>query len=168
MKPIFYYDQLLKLIYTLLILLAPMIIQSCVTKSKGVQTTSTNMNDDRSLKFNLISSYCGGANPPEELLQEYQKEKPAKNEELVLILQNQERNKITLKTDDSGMVTSKLALGTYDVFLSEKFKEYDRSKDRFCGEWIKEPNGILTVTENDKVLSTTLKRVCNPCLDFNQ
>lgn len=145
------------------ILLVFVLTESCSQKSTANSNSSSS--DERRITFELISDYCGGANPPQEVLDALNQPKPAKNEKLTLVSQNAAKDNLAVTTDDVGKAVINLPQGTYQVFLAEKMKKTFNNADDICKDWLGKQNGLLTISSNQEEYTVRLKRTCNPCTE---
>jgi len=130
-------------------------------------------------KVTETSDYCGGARPPEELIEQLKTPKPLADK--VLIIKSGKNNSLTksiqkTKTDPYGNFTLVLKAGTYCIVDEEKSKKFASKNDDENYEWdndcLKKNWGhcdYLLVIGKDKVnnIEINYHNHCNyrqPCL----
>lgn len=110
-------------------------------------------------------SYCGGAPPPEKLLEEFRK--PLPYAEQSLVLKNRTTGKsYTLTTKPDGTYELLLPPGMYDVFHSKRPGTIEQlGYDPNCDEWLKTKLDEVTVAERAVVSGKiiTIHLDCEPC-----
>lgn len=110
-------------------------------------------------------SYCGGAPPPEKLLEEFRK--PIPYEEQSLVLKNRTTGKsYTLTTKSDGTYELLLPPGMYDVFHSKRPGTIEQlGYDPNCDEWLKTKLDEISVAEQAVVSgkTITIHVSCEPC-----
>ncbi len=111
----------------------------------------------------FTNSYCGGAYPPKEILESFQKERLMINS--TILLKSKGNKSITVKTDNKGVFTSPLAAGTYDMYMTKNYSDTMGCAFNYrCEMWLQHCFGQLTITKGNK---THYKFVfsfgCNPC-----
>lgn len=137
-------------------------------------------------RVEIRSSYCGGARPSQEMLDEYAIPKPAKD--FVLVIRSGEVNDFgvpiakTVTTDEEGHYSTELPAGTYCLALVEKAQQPDYSKldsktyqvNEPCSkEWLNKCELTFQVEEGPVTgLHLLLRKRCfqanfNPCIAYN-
>jgi hypothetical protein len=110
-------------------------------------------------------SYCGGAPPPEKLLEEFRK--PLPYAEQSLVLKNRTTGKsYTLTTKSDGTYELLLSPGMYDVFHSKRPGTLEQlGYDPNCDEWLKTKLAEISVGEQAVVSGKiiTIHLDCEPC-----
>ncbi len=136
----------------------------------------------------LTSSYCGGARPTDEVMQEYNTPKPYAGK--VLYFREGDKNDLNKKivaktvTNDSGYFEVKLPVGTYAIILEEQLKKANPgnfatpntiSVDSLClAQWWETPLKVITVSSKvpPEKIQLNFHRECFiskdiPCLRYN-
>lgn len=134
-------------------------------------TNSKSMNSGKKVITSRInvtytSDYCGGAPPPEELLQRLKTPKKFSNQTLY-IFDNKQRlgNATLLKTNTEGQFDFEAEQGMYYVYLKDKMKfDPEESKNKNCKEWLLRPYAEFEVIETEEESSIQIHKQCNPCL----
>lgn len=151
------------------------------------QTKKTTKYFTVSGQVKISASYCGGAAPSEEMLEELKRERPYIGKTFYVRVGrvNDLKKAIVLKfkTDSSGKFSLKLSPGTYCIIQAEQvnalnYKKYSSTSsltiDKAClSEWWKKPYRVLEV--KDKAISGlhfSFQKRCFiegdlPCLTFN-
>lgn len=110
-------------------------------------------------------SYCGGAPPPEELLEEFRK--PLPYTEQSLVLKNRATGKsYTLTTKSDGTYSVVVPSGMYDVFHTKRPGTKEQlGYDPNCDEWLKTKLDEISVAEQAVVSGKiiTIHVSCEPC-----
>lgn len=118
------------------------------------------------------SQYKGGANPPQEILDELAIYKPSSNQ--IFHVRNGTNyqpfsaNIISFNTDSDGNYTINLPVGVYGVITEEKFEFEQNPYATADCEYIQEPDFILTVVENQTIYVNQFTDKANYCLAYPQ
>lgn len=132
------------------------------------------------------SSYCGGARPTEEVLEEYNRPKPYSGKTLFVIggEKNGSGNKVIAKlsSNDTGYFSLSLSPGVYSIVQEEQMKpldtrSYNSAKmveaDTTClRKWWSEPLAVIRVSNKEvKGISINFHHPCFvsgdvPCLRY--
>jgi hypothetical protein len=113
--------------------------------------------------------YCGGANPPAEILEEASKQKIPFGEKFYLIkgAQNTVKRRIikAFTYDSSGVYTLRLPAGTYSIINAFGFNKVSTDKNRFdinCLQQLwKKPVYTFTVTAGkSNLFSSNITELC--------
>jgi len=170
---------------------------ACGTKHKSVAEKSSDKTEiQQTVKKGTVSgtvsqtfSYCGGARPPDFLLEQLAQPKPFPNKKVHVIKgdTNTTAHKIilTFTSDSTGNFSFKLEPGTYSIILDEqvsppdakKYKTQSQSIDEECYKnWWAKPYYLLEVpvtsqTTTIKGLNFTFHHRCFissdvPCLQY--
>jgi hypothetical protein len=158
-------------------------------KEQGISSPSKEMSVV--IKTTSTSSYCGGARPPEELLQELQSPKPLSFKEIVIRqgrandvegeivfegASDQEGNlKVLLKPGEYCLMSAEKKDRQYFNSLLKKFAVETESYsviDKICLEnWLSEPDLTFTVEQNRaQAYSVNFHQPCEwsavPCVNY--
>ena len=127
---------------------------------------SNKSDQETSVTFMLTSDYCGGANPPTEVLDALKVPKPLKNSTIYLVSKTNQEKLVEVSTNEEGLSVIELPEGEYSIYLNEKFSfQKKKTGDSFCKKWTTTPDGYLTYTKDmDKEGSSVqLHKTCNKC-----
>ncbi|MEL6557997.1 MAG: hypothetical protein AAFQ94_07425, partial [Bacteroidota bacterium] len=111
------------------------------------------------------ADYCGGANPPEQLLERLKTAKLLANTELI-IKNNEKDFQEMVKTDEQGEINKSLPAGDYQIYFPEKIsaKPMERAINKdYCLKWKNTPDATIQVTNEQSSFELKLHRSCNPC-----
>lgn len=137
---------------------------SACTPTKSMNTTENVISS--SVKVSQTSDYCGGAPPPEELLERLKTPKPFVNQTLYLF-DNQQRSgeAILVKTNGSGQFTFEAEEGIYYVYLKDKMKRDPADeKNKGCKDWLLRPYTEFEINRMATEIEIHIHQQCNPCL----
>lgn len=113
------------------------------------------------------SNYCGGANPPEELLIYLNTERPTANAKFYIRKGTINKPNTTIykiiSTDSDGLFSSNLPKGKYVAITDEKFNLESNPLMAGC-EWLTKPDFKIIVSEENTNLQAHFTLYCNPCL----
>jgi len=136
--------------------------------SEKTETQSSEKKASISGTVTQTSSYCGGARPPDFLLEQLAEPKPYPNKKFHLIKgdTNTTAHKIILSftSDSAGNFSFQLETGTYSILLDEqasppdakKYKKQSQSIDEDCYKnWWAQPYYLLEVPPTSQ--TTTIK-----------
>lgn len=130
------------------------------------------------------SSYCGGARPSQEMLDEFATPKPFPNKTFYVLKgkTNNLSNKIiaTFTTDTNGNFSFKLPPGTYSILVEEQTKpikaqdytnKYQTVNDKCLQRWWQKPYYLLIVKNKNKPLNFIFNHRCYinndiPCITY--
>lgn len=132
------------------------------------------MNKTIHLEVTATRDYCGGANPGEEMLQEYRQPRPYQGQIYVHSSREREDEGIALTVSDGRATVKGLTKGEYFLYFDKKINEEDiKNNVKFKGLNV-DPECLLfenrkalaefAVNEETKTLQFELHKVCNPCL----
>ena len=143
--------------YYLLVALLPAL--ACSKKiNKSIETSMV-------LKVQFTSSYCQGMRPSEELLDSISQLRPFRNGKLILISNDGKRKEVQL--DSQGESKVNLIKGSYQVFHSDKLKEYPNDvigvNYSKCSTWKKTPDFIFELSKDNQIIENKLHQSCSPC-----
>lgn len=116
-----------------------------------------------SFKIQFTRSYCGGARPTEQILDNYRTPIPLGASTLKF------RNHFTgkeyfLHTGADGVASADMEEGKYDVFFTKDIDEsLPTGFDPECNLWQNELLFTVKVTSSGKMQDVTVHFVCNPC-----
>jgi len=143
-------------------LLLTFLIFSCnqkALKNNGGETLEVTLN------IVFTADYCGGAYPPDEVIQQMKIKKPMPNGEIVLVRTGSEEQ-TRVKTDQQGNVLISLKTGNYSVFFPNKLtaepSEQTISKED-CVKWKETPDAGFDVTKDVSTYQLYVHKSCNPC-----
>lgn len=126
------------------------------------------VSDKKIITLEFAEIYCGGASPPDELIQEMSRLKPMSNRNVEVYLDhNPDSKPKNYKTNDKGQITVSTKLGK-QVFINvyPSAEEYKIDKDEYrCYKAFIIQNLItvdLTSTESEIKLTALVR--CNPCI----
>lgn len=151
--------------YSLIILLASLSLLGCKTKKLN-----------SSIKFELTetSDYCGGAVPPEELLEKYRTPKPFGDTLYLHQSKFRADDGVAIAFVDGKAIVKSLNNGEYFAFLAPKFDVEAMMQDEsFLRQGIDAgclhqenltPEFIFTVVSTTKNVQKKVHKKCNPCL----
>lgn len=111
------------------------------------------------------SDYCGGANPPEQLLKRLKTLQLLAGTELIIKNSDQDFQE-TVKTDQQGEINKSLPAGAYQIFFPEKIsaKPMERAINKdYCLKWKDTPDATFEVSNEQNSFELKLHRSCNPC-----
>lgn len=130
-----------------------------------VPTDTTPVEATYPTKFKILftSSYCGGARPTDEIVEEKQRLKTLSSSSIKF------KNHFTgkeyvLKTNAEGIAEGQMEQGKYDVFLTKDINaELGTGFDPKCKLW--QDQLLLTVKVNSAggTQSVNIHFICNPC-----
>lgn len=153
---------------SILLLVTALLFTACSTTKNSAQTNNTDSssNDEITLKIEYTSNYCGGANPPDELIQKLKTPKKYSEMEIYLSRKDNLSGDLTkLKTDENGEVSTSLNTGTYYLFMPEKknieLKEGGEAES--CEKWKNTPNGEFTVKLDSNEVAISITKTCDTC-----
>ena len=118
------------------------------------------------LNIKFTSNYCGGAPPPDDLIQRLRTPKNLASEDIYISTQNKLNDDlIKVKTDANGKLTTSLEVGTYFLYLPNKVnatlkKSGDATR---CKEWKNKPNGEFTVSKGTSDIEIAIVKTCDSC-----
>ncbi len=111
-------------------------------------------------------SYCGGARPPQELLNELATPKPYGNRSLVFV-HTTSHKEYTFTTDEHGHYEVELPLGKYELRPGKRFntEEENFTYDPNCSVWLTTVLATLEVLPpfSDNIKDFTIHIPCDPC-----
>lgn len=117
------------------------------------------------LIIQITADYCGGANPPEQLLKNLKTPQQLRNTEVIIRNSAKDFQEV-LKTDAQGEINKSLPAGEYLLFFPEKINaepiEKAINKD-YCLEWKETPDATFEVSFDQNTFNLQLHRTCNPC-----
>lgn len=123
------------------------------------------------LNVNETEQYCGGAQPPEEILQELSTPHPVTNRTLYI---SPESKKTVVVIDVlEGKATTQLKPGKYEVrlFSEEQLKEQLSMQEEWLGDeeecykqWMRKVVGTFEITKKSESVSFNIEVSCDPCL----
>ena len=133
--------------------------------SKTVKNKSTEASEV-SIAVVFTSDYCGGANPPDGILQALSVERPLTNSDLVIkSVETGDIQRAT--TDGEGTVKISLSTGKYELFDPTKLTAEPASNDALlqsqCIEWKKTPDAVFELTKDEQTIAVKIHKTCNPC-----
>lgn len=107
--------------------------------------------------------YCGGAQPSEEILKEYEAPNALSNS--TLRLRNHfSQKEYTCVLGSGGNSTQTMEAGKYDVYLTSSIdKSLNTGFDPACKLWRDKPVATIKITPEKKTYSVTINFECNPC-----
>jgi len=121
---------------------------------------------DVTLNVTMTSNYCGGAPPPEEMLEKLNTPKKFTNQSFFVSTQKSLMdNLIEMKTTSAGTLDISLEMGTYYVFLPQKISAKLSGNDKSeaeCEKWKNTPNGSFNVS-NENSVSFNIHKTCDDC-----
>ena len=145
----------------ILAVIATAIFSQCRTKK---QTQVAN----KTVCIHFTENYCGGAAPPDEMIQEMRKMKPFANQQIEVFKSNSDDFKPQIyKTNDKGEVILPLSLGN-QVFIScypsdENYALKPKKQD--CYRKFITNNLIMAdLTAKDSIVNLFIDIQCNPCI----
>lgn len=169
------------------ILLLLLLLNAC--KEQGISSSSKEVSIV--IRTTATSSYCGGARPPEELLQELQSPKGLSNKQVIIRRGNFNDPNAEIvfdgSSDQEGSLKLLLAPGDYCLVSAEKRDRqyFDTLLKRFSAEtesysvidkiclekWLREPDLTFTVEPNQqKDYSVNFHQPCEwnsvPCVNY--
>lgn len=122
----------------------------------------------------VTEDYCGGAAPPDELVENLRKPHPYANAELFIRSTAKVKGSTTIgkiRTSENGKFSIDLPVGKYAVVTNSKLSILGLSltnpeaKMSSCTEWLEKPDFILEVATDAKNVNIYKFHVsCNPCL----
>jgi hypothetical protein len=147
----------------------------CVAKAQTYQVKGTLLQ---------TFSYCGGANPTQEILDSYSKPKPYPKK--IFYIRKGNKNNITNKiikkftTDCNGNFSFKLPKGTYSIIVAEQVEpinsknyntKFQTVNDSCLQKWWSEPYYLLSVQKKNEPLHFTIHHQCYiesdiPCITY--
>ena len=136
---------------------------SCASQNNSTSQDGAN---EVNLIVTMTSNYCGGAAPPEELLEGLKVPKKFSNQNIFLSTEKGlQENMQELTTSAAGNIKTSLKKGTYYIFLPQKISMKHTSKDRSekeCTEWKNTPNGTFVVGESNNI-AFNIHKTCDAC-----
>lgn len=113
--------------------------------------------------FYYTTSYCGGARPTEEIIQQNQMPRLLTNS--TLKLKNHHSGVVfTCITDKNGAAAVDLEEGKYDVYLTKEINPaLPTGFDAKCSLWLNKSLYTVKVTDDGKTREVTVHFECNPC-----
>ena len=143
---------------TLFILSVTALAAGCKTAQKAAPVKTEFV-----FKVQVQEKYCGGARISDEMRLDFEKQKPFRNGDLVLVNDARKDSvRLFLNADGSGRLTLQPAL--YKVFFAEKTDTPDRADMRSCPEWKLRADTIIDLVPGPTLLELQLYKGCNPCL----
>lgn len=128
------------------------------------------------VKGNIMHTrtYCGGAAPSEDMIDNMKKEIPFANHKFVIKKGTGDLASQTvfkeISTDEKGNFSIALPKGTYSVFIIEKTQDYEKGmmaqfgRSEGCKKWKNAPDFVITVTKKIKAVQTFKMHLgCNGC-----
>lgn len=116
------------------------------------------------VKYN--GTYCAGAKPPAEMLEEIGREKPLANTTIKIFCvgKKQPSYKVKVKTDTEGKCTVKLPEGEWDYMLTSSIDKSILYINKKCSKAIKKVYGTFTVKKTDtEPIKLLYHFECDPC-----
>ncbi len=115
------------------------------------------------LKVLYTSNYCGGARPSEEMIAE--KATPKLLTSSTLKFKNHfSGTEYFLTTDASGIVSTKMEEGKYDVFLTKDISSgLSTGFDPKCSLWLNQVLCQVKIKPDSRTPDVTIHFICNPC-----
>lgn len=113
------------------------------------------------------SSYCGGAAPPQDLLDELATPKAFVNGRLVFI-EKSSKKAYPFKTDATGHYTISLPAGNYELHPEKRTNIEDYGYDPNCKAWLSTVFAEVTLNKKPSTQSNdfVIHFVCDPCDPF--
>lgn len=145
---------------------APLKVDSPLAKidSSALDTTAPVINTFKAkFKAWYTTSYCGGAKPTEEIVQQHAALRLLTNSNLKL--KNHFTGMVfTCSTNASGEAEVALEEGKYDVYLTPNINSsLNTGFDAKCNLWLDKSLFTVKVSNNGKVQDITIHFECNPC-----
>ncbi len=120
---------------------------------------------------NYSRSYCGGAAPSPEMIENLAKVVPFAQQTLHFVNAANPSEILKTKTTADGMFELKLKKGTYNIYTDEKMRDYQPmmkvpSVDiKMCKQWAETPVFIVGVVKKKSAPKTyTFHQGCCPCM----
>ncbi len=130
----------------------------------------------KAVKFEIAatSDYCGGAAPPEEMIEDMRTPKPYTGVLYIHKDQNREDDGIKLIFDEGAATVRGLVPGQYYAYLEKKMDlENESAINELASQGIDigcliELNLMFmfdfTIEESTKIITDKMHKICNPCL----
>ena len=142
-----------------LIVIVALLSQCCLRKQTVVNY--------KTISIDFSEMYCGGAAPPDKMLQQMAELKPFANRDIQVFMDNKESKPQYYKTNDKGEIklpTTILAQIFISIYSSaEVFKKNPEIYDCYKG-FIKNNLLAIDMTTKDSLIKLTTVMQCNPCL----
>lgn len=122
------------------------------------------------------ASYCGGMAPTQEMLAQYEKEKPYANRSLIVKKYQENALKAQpvlaqVTTDADGFCTLSLPKGKYGLITEEKNQDFSVGilakfgNTQPCADWQNRADIVVDLLKNSKKAKIyRFHEGCNPCL----
>ncbi|MBK8927225.1 MAG: hypothetical protein IPM74_15235 [Crocinitomicaceae bacterium] len=111
------------------------------------------------MKITYSTSYCGGAYPPDEILEEHRT--PQRFKHFTFLLRGDKDQEFT--TNEQGKATLSLAPGSYQLFLLKENKERYAPFDLSCDAYYQEAWAKFDVNPNKTDYKIHLDFPCDLC-----
>ena len=119
-------------------------------------------------------TYCGGAAPSEDMIDNMKKAIPFANHKFVIKKSTTDANATTIlkefSTDEKGNFSVSLLKGSYVVFIQEKTQDYEKGmmaqfgRSENCKKWKNTADFTLNVGKKIKTVQTfNMHLTCNGC-----
>jgi len=166
------------------ILVAPVLLLSCVCKNKTTGDTTTTQDIIMYTvtgKAEIVGVYCGGARPTQEMMEQITQPKPLAK--TTFYIRQDSVNDISkpiykeFTTDSLGNFSIQLPAGKYSIVNTEKKnsdfvnglkKTYAKETENYSAidlncikEWVKTPDAILNVNGDVKNFTITYSEHCS-------
>ena len=125
--------------------------------------------DGITILVTTAQTYCGGAAPSEEIIDELATPKPLQKDTIYILLEGKALDEaIKLVTDNKGLIQTNLPEGHHSAFLSNPanfLKMQNRlSEKEMCElQWKQQMFSDLVVFEGIKAAELFFLITCNPC-----
>jgi hypothetical protein len=111
----------------------------------------------------FCNSYCGGAKPTENILEQYKKEYIFSNSSFIL-KKDSTNKQIKVTTNSKGVFTTALAPGKYNYYMTNQFnKKAGSTFNPDCDIWLNRSFGQIEILPQTKKYKIVYNFGCNPC-----
>jgi len=152
---------------TLATFIITLLLSSCSSSKNSTSASDNSQKTDEiiNLTIEYTSNYCGGANPPDELLERLKIPKAYANMDIYISKESNINNVIKITADANGKVTTSLSDGKYYLFMPEKIaaKSTNERDEKGCITWKNTPNGDFSISNGSKEVVVTIKKTCDAC-----
>lgn len=149
--------------YSILIVITLFVLNSCAFKK--------NCNHPVNLKISSTESYCGGTNPPDELLAKLRTPKPYTGKIYLNSSAERSNDEIEIDIVDGEFTFLEVKIGAYHLFRYPKYTEatsdqaerIDSNPDCKKERSLKSLGQIEITAESEEV-EATIHLLCDPCI----
>ncbi|MTI31635.1 hypothetical protein [Xanthovirga aplysinae] len=145
-------------------LLSTIFLWGCVN-SKGMDKQNSK-NSSVKVIVTYSSDYCGGALPPEDLLEKKTKSRKYVNQKLHVFNNNKRQGEsMSFQTNFDGVFYFEGPAGVYYIYLDDKMKlDPLKIENRACKNWLLKPYAQFEVNKEEETTNIHIHKQCNPCL----